>query len=197
MELRQQIKSRPFRTTDEVLANALYTLGVPWEKNEQGLPMPCRNTYTLNVLRGIETDRAAKGQPPLGLRGKSLEEGIKIAFRAGYKGTTEYSFEMTPTLYAVIEGYDAMRAAITANTANDPAAAANYGTLTVAPDVAGQLIAILAHNRHLFTGSKNVKPIWQRCNPRSEERDAVSHGDEMSGAGCTTRGSYKSKPVRV
>lgn len=190
--------NRPFATNNVALANVLHTCGVPWAKGSDDKPLPCLNTYTLDVLRGIQEERRKAGEQPLPIGGMTVEDAGRMAFRYGHPGKVEYLFEFTPTLHAILEGFSEMGQAMQAAKQDaPPESAVEMGKLTIDPVMAGKLACALAENRKDFVGSKERKPIWMWVTPRWENADMVFTGDVNSKEGATGEGSYKSGGIKL
>lgn len=185
----------PYNTRNAALAITLHALGVPWAKGDNGKPVGVFNCYTVDTLRGIETARKAAGKPALGLAGKSLEDGIRIAFKAGIPGDVEYLFERTPTLYAVLEGWEEQEKIIDAAGTES----AKAGNLMVQPETAARIACQILKTRRDFFGGKNTPPLWQHVSPLAVKVDAKqSFADPREHRmGSTITGSYTANTVRV
>ena len=192
-------KSAPYNTRNAALAVALSALGVPWAQSEDGKPVGVWNTYTINALRGIETARREAGKPPLGLAGKSLEDGVRLAFMAWEVGSVEYLFQRTPTLYAILEGWDQQAKIIAAADETDPNTRTKGDPIMVMPEQAGRIACQLARTRKDFFGAKGVPPLWRRVLPIALRSDASSKqtNPRESREGCVISGSYEAHTVTL
>ena len=187
---------RPFETTNEPLAIGLATMAVPWPKDDNGNPAPCFNVYSFDVLRGIETARANAGKSPLGLAGKSLDDAIRIAYRAREKGTVSYRFEKTPTLHAFLEGWSEQSDIIEALDRGE-SPRAKSGELLIAPEIASRLLCQYSKMKSDFAGNRRTPPLWMSSLPLAQTVNATTRGNALSEQGSVTEGSLNLRSVKV
>lgn len=189
----------PFNTHNAALAVMLKTFGVPCPVDEKGRAYPCRNSYSVNTLRGIEEDRRRSGRPPLGIKGKALEDGIRVAFQAGVPGDVEYYFVKTPMFYALMEGWEEQEKLIAESAKRGNAGASRSESLPIMGEVAGKIACQLSRTRKEFFGDKNITPIWKLVPPVAVRADThdTPHDASDPKRGHVTRGSFSARTVKV
>lgn len=163
-----------FQTQNLSLAVVLATIGVPF-----GQGMPVINYYDREVLREI---RDGRGNPRY--KGMDVEAAAAQAHKDGKPGIVGFSFERTPLLDAVIEGYTAQERVIAgASTEPNEEGGDRIGNIAADPSQLAAFACQLLKNR------RKLRDEWKRPVPvvgfPGETRTVTE------GGGTVTTGSLK------